>query len=61
LGRIQTAILMFLLYYIVFAFAWVVSVLLRRDLLDKRWSDTASYWRKRASKPVDIERYRHQF
>jgi hypothetical protein len=61
IGRIQTAILMFLVYYLVFSIAWAIAALVGHDALDRRWTDGLTYWHKRRPKPVELERYRHQF
>lgn len=47
IGRVNTAILLTVFYAIFIGVAKVVSVVLRKDLLDRQWKDRESYWKQR--------------
>lgn len=49
IGRINTAILLTLFYFLFLGIAKVVTLLGRKDLLDTRWKDRSSYWKKRVN------------
>ena len=53
IGKINTAILLTLFYWVCLAIAKLVTVLLRKDLLDTRGRDRSSYWRKRENRAMD--------
>ena len=61
LGRINTRIILSVLFYLVFAPVGVIRRW-RHDPLNRRMRDaSASNWTRRERKPVDPARYRHQF
>lgn len=47
IGRVNTAILLTLFYFIFIGFAKLVTLLARKDLLDIRLGDRPSYWKNR--------------
>ena len=47
IGRVNTTILLSIFYFVILGIAKFVTVLGRKDLLDERWKDRTSYWRKR--------------
>ena len=57
IGKINTAILLTLFYFLFLSIAKLVTVLGRKDLLDERPGDRASYWRKRENFKVDKEAF----
>lgn len=44
MGRVNTTILLTLFYFTFLGVAKLVTVLLRKDLLDSQWKDRPSYW-----------------
>lgn len=48
MGRINTAVLLTIFYFLFLGIPRVVTALLRKDLLDERWKDRPSYWKRRA-------------
>lgn len=61
LGRINTALILGLLYFLVFTpVGWLRRML--ADPLDRRMGqDRSSHWVPREARGADIDRYRHQF
>jgi len=57
IGRVNTAILLTLFYFLFLGVAKLVTVLLRKDLLDERLGDRASYWRKREGGIIPPENF----
>ena len=53
IGRVNTAILLTLFYFLFLGVAKLATVLGRKDLLDTAWKDRASYWKKRKREPID--------
>jgi|GEM_PF-1900289 len=47
LGKINTAILLTVFYFLLIGTAKLFLILTRKDLLDSRWKDRSSYWKKR--------------
>lgn len=47
IGRVNTAILLTIFYFLFLGITKLVTILLRKDLLDERLRDRGSYWRKR--------------
>ena len=47
IGKINTAILLTLFYFLFLGFAKLITIISRADLLDSRWRDRPSYWKKR--------------
>jgi hypothetical protein len=61
LGRIQTVILLFLIYLFVIGPISVIALICRKDFLDKRFIDKESYWRQRPSDDLSLESSKRQF
>ena len=53
LGRINTAILLTLFYFLFLGLAKLITVISRADLLDNRWKDRPSFWRGRKGFKAD--------
>ena len=53
IGRVNTAILLTLFYFIFLGVAKAGVLLARKRLLDEGWKDRPSYWRKRGELPPD--------
>lgn len=47
IGRINTAVLLTVFYFIFLGMARTVVLFLKKDLLDEGWKDRPSYWKKR--------------
>lgn len=47
IGRVNTAILLTLFYFLFLGIAKAATLMARKALLDERWKDRPSYWRKR--------------
>ncbi|MBI3599215.1 MAG: hypothetical protein HY097_01040 [Nitrospinae bacterium] len=62
LGWVNTRILLSIIYFIVFSIFRVISIVIGKDLLDRKIEkDRESYWNKREIKPFKKELYRRQF
>ena len=62
LGWVNTRILLSLMYFIIFTPFRIVSVVIRKDFLDRKIEkDRESYWQKREVKIFKKELYRRQF
>ncbi len=62
LGWVNTRILLSLIYFIVFTLFRMVSIIIGKDLLDRKIEkDRESYWQSREVKPFKKELYRRQF
>lgn len=57
IGRVNTAILLTLFYFVFLGVAKIVTVLLGKDLLDSAWKDRSSYWRARSDFKIDWDRF----
>lgn len=53
IGKINTAILLTLFYFLFLGVARLVTLVSRADLLDSRWRDRPSYWRRREGFKAD--------
>ncbi len=53
IGTVNTFILMTLFYIVFIGVAKLVTLLGRKDLLDSRWKDRPSYWKRRENFQVD--------
>ena len=60
LGKVNTWLVMALVYYLALTPYAVLARLLGGDLLDERLGDRDSYWHPRGESPAP-ESYRHQF
>ena len=49
IGRVNTAILLTIFYFIFLGVARLILVFVKKDLMDSRWNDSpgSSYWKKR--------------
>jgi len=62
LGWVNTRILLSLMYFIIFTPFRIVSVVIRKDFLDRKIEkDKETYWQKREVKIFKKELYRRQF
>ena len=61
LGRIQTTIILSLIYFIGVGIISVIALIFRRDFLDKSLTDRQSFWRDRAGKTPTLEDCKRQF
>ncbi len=61
LGRIQTVILLFLIFFLVIGPITLISFICRKDFLDKRFVDKESYWHHRPSDDPGLESLKRQF
>ena len=61
LGIINTRILLSVSYFIIFALGWIVTRLGRMDLLDRRMTRDATYYREREAINASLETARRQF
>lgn len=55
LGKINTAILLTLFYFLFMGMAKLLTLLLGKDLLDSQWRDRSSYWKDRKDFRADRE------
>ena len=53
IGRINTAILLTLFYFLFLGAAKLITRIYGADLLDSRWQDRPSYWRSRKGFKAD--------
>ncbi len=61
LGKIQTTIILFLIYFIGVGVISIIAFITRRDFLDKRLTDQESFWRDRENKIPTLEDCKRQF
>jgi len=61
LGKIQTVILLFLIYFFVIGPISIISIISRKDFLDKRSADKESYWNERPADDPGLESCKRQF
>jgi len=62
IGKVQTRIILFILYFLVIGPAAIVIRLLGKDLLDKRIDRKAkTLWKPYPAKKFSEESYRHEF
>ena len=61
IGRINTAILLSLLYFTLFGIARLATFLLRKDLLDTAWRDRSCYWSLRRDFRIDRDEFLRPF
>jgi hypothetical protein len=47
IGKVNTTILMTLFHILIIGIGKIVTLFGRKDLLDSKWKDRESYWRKR--------------
>ncbi len=61
IGRVNTAILLTLFYFLFLGITKGFMVLSGKDLLDEKWKDRTSYWRRREGFKVDREAFRKPY
>jgi hypothetical protein len=62
LGKVNTILLLSLVYFVVIGFMALVMRLFRKDLLQKKMDyDQASYWKTRETSEQTLDRYKYQF
>ena len=61
LGKIQSTILLFLIYFIGVGTVSLTSFIFRKDFLDKRRTDKESFWRDRTAETPDLANCKKQF
>jgi hypothetical protein len=62
LAWFNTRLLMFLVFYLVFAPIGIILRIMRIDLIKQKWSKKAeSYWVRRSDTPLDESRYEKQY
>ena len=62
LGKVNTILLLSLVYFVVIGFMSLIVKLFRKDLLQKKMDyDQASYWQTRKSSEQTLDRYKFQF
>ena len=63
MGIINTHVLLFLFYFLIFAPFALILKLFRSDLLDGRLPDSAtgSLWTERNAEAMDLAQYKNQF
>ena len=63
LAAVQTAILVFVFYFLVISVSSFVAFVLRRDLLKIGGEEQDSFWREKKQEEADVplERYTHPF
>lgn len=61
LGKVQTTIILFLIYFIGVGTISIIAFIFKRDFLDKKFSDRPSFWRDRTSKIPTLEDSKRQF
>lgn len=61
LGKIQTTIILFLIYFLGVGIISLIAFLFRRDFLDKRLRDEDTFWRDRPARISTLEDCKRQF
>ena len=62
IAKIITWVVLFLFYFLVIGlFAIFIRWLLGRDLLNKRFMDTSTFWSNREKQKMDLKSCRQQF
>ncbi|MBI5144452.1 MAG: hypothetical protein HZA30_05240 [Candidatus Omnitrophica bacterium] len=61
LGRIQTTIILFLIYFIGIGTISIISFIFRKDFLDKALTGKKSFWHDRTNKIPTLEDCKRQF
>lgn len=61
LGRINTAVLLTIVYVLLVGPLWIVMKLKGEDVLDRGLKEGTSYWNEKAPSPQDLPRSRRQF
>lgn len=61
LGRVQTTIILFLIYFLGVGMISLISFILRRDFLDKRLTDRSTFWNDRPAKIPTLDDCKRQF
>ncbi len=61
LGRIQSVIILFFIYFVGVGIIWLVSFIFRKDFLDKKLNDKISFWQARHVDVPNLENSKRQF
>ena len=61
LGRVQTALMLFIIYFLGVGIIAIIAFIFRRDFLDKRLYGKKSFWRDRPAKIPTLEECKRQF
>jgi len=62
IGSIVTAIVLGIVFYLIFGITGIILRMMKKDLLDEAWDkNAASYWIKREKKAFNKEDYLKQF
>jgi len=61
IARVQTLVLLSLFYFTIFGLYALILRFLGRDLLDKKWPKSKSFWKEREKLAMDLESAKHQF
>lgn len=61
LGKIQTTVILFVIYFISVGMISIISFILRKDFLDKKFVDEESYWRNRTGEASTLKNCKRQF
>jgi predicted membrane protein len=62
LGKVNTILLLFLVYFVVIGIMSIIVRLFRKDLLQKKMDyDQASYWQTRVTSEQTLDRSKFQF
>ena len=61
LGWVNTRVLLSIVYVVIIGIPAIVLKLIRKDLLDRKRSNAASYWAPKESASHSIEQAKHQF
>ena len=60
-GWFNTRLLLTIVYFILFAIPALILKLLRKDLLNRKFSNEPSYWKEKEKISHTIEQAKHQF
>jgi len=60
-GRFNTRLLLTIVYFSIIALPAIVLMLIRKDLLDRRFNNKSSYWTKKELIKHTLDEARHQF
>lgn len=61
IGVIVTPIQLFLFYTLIIGPTRLVTLVARKDLLDRRMKRESSFWKTKEPRPQTVEEARHQF
>lgn len=61
IGKINTTILLTVFYFLFLGVARLVALIMRKDLMDSKWKDRMSYWKRRENFRVDRQAFLKPF